>query len=608
MITRKLGKLILGEATSFQLFSACLLASLIGFMPGFFQAPGLLVCLGLLLILLNANLGLAALVGGVAKLVSLLVMPLSFWTGHALLDGPLQGFFRSIVNAPVLALFGFDYYATTGGLALGLLFGIASGWLITGAIGAFRRKVIHLQENSEAYKKWTGKTWVRLLTSVLVGGQGKKSLKEKWAPRVGPPFRMAGVFFVVTVLALIFILQGFFKGPIVAMMIQQGLQRANGATVDLQSASLDLKDNRLTLAGLALADPNDLNRDLFRARKLEADLSGLNLLRKRLQFDRIVATGASYGDKRAVPGHLIGPPPKPLPAAAPAPGSGVKTIDDYIRNAKIWKQRLAQVRRWLKQISGPSTQPATPKQKAETLKERLEREIQEKGYTHVRDDQLIQGSPRLTVSALQVNPIHVPQLTNETLNLTGFNLSTEPRLLPKTPRLFVESSRKDISFKAVLGQFGRPQTQNVLEFQYLGLPTDKVAQDLKLGGKAPIQGGTIDLNAKGTWQRAAGISVDLPVQVTLHQVTVSLPKMKPTKVDNLSFPIALTGPIDNPRIKVDEKQLAQALAKAGLSTVASELKGKAKQAIGKELNKQLGNKAGGFFQKLFKGTNSQNPK
>ena len=40
MITRKIGKLIRGKATPTQLMLACVLGSMLGFVPGFAQGPG----------------------------------------------------------------------------------------------------------------------------------------------------------------------------------------------------------------------------------------------------------------------------------------------------------------------------------------------------------------------------------------------------------------------------------------------------------------------------------------------------------------------------------------------------------------------------------------
>ena len=64
------------------------------------------------------------------------------------------------------------------------------------------------------------------------------------------------------------------------------------ATVDLERADVDLAAGRMTVTGLAVADPNALDTDLFRASTIEADVSATNLLRKRLKIDRIVMSDA----------------------------------------------------------------------------------------------------------------------------------------------------------------------------------------------------------------------------------------------------------------------------------------------------------------------------
>ncbi len=78
MIIRKIGKIILGKVTPFQIIAACTLGAMIGFLPGFSQAPGLLIVLLVLLMILNANLLVATCVRFIARLLSLCLMPVSF--------------------------------------------------------------------------------------------------------------------------------------------------------------------------------------------------------------------------------------------------------------------------------------------------------------------------------------------------------------------------------------------------------------------------------------------------------------------------------------------------------------------------------------------------
>jgi len=108
LITRKIGKVIRGKATPFQILAACVLGAVIGFTPSFTLAPGLIIALIVAVMLINANLAVAGLIGMTAKPLSLLLMPVTFKVGQFLIDGPTQPMFRWAVNAPVLAFLGLE--------------------------------------------------------------------------------------------------------------------------------------------------------------------------------------------------------------------------------------------------------------------------------------------------------------------------------------------------------------------------------------------------------------------------------------------------------------------------------------------------------------------
>ncbi|MCB1125728.1 MAG: hypothetical protein KDM81_04475, partial [Verrucomicrobiae bacterium] len=292
MITRRIGSIIRGRATPFQIIAASMLGCMLGFMPGFVQAAGLILVLTFLLVILNANLAIAALIAVGAKLLSLALAPVSFAVGRLLLDGPTSGLFKSMINAPGLALFGFDYYLTTGGLAVGLVMGIIVGLVISGAITRFRRKMVSLEKDSERYQRYQARKSVRFLVWLLAGsGHGKVSYEDLLSKRLGNPIRILGVVFVALSVAVLVLLNQLFAGPILTAALQSGLERANGATVDVGSVDLSLKENRLTVTDLAMADPKALETDLFRARRLEAALNAEDLLRKRLKIDLVVVDG-----------------------------------------------------------------------------------------------------------------------------------------------------------------------------------------------------------------------------------------------------------------------------------------------------------------------------
>ena len=64
---------------------------------------------------------------------------------------------------------------------------------------------------------------------------------------------------------------------------------------------------------------------------------------------------ASTGAKRETPGKLSGSAPEPEDTPAE-----VKTIDDYLKVAEEWRERLAQVRRWLEEMGGPPESDQDP--------------------------------------------------------------------------------------------------------------------------------------------------------------------------------------------------------------------------------------------------------
>ncbi len=98
IITRKFGKLIRRRATPIQIFSASILSMLIGFVPGFQQAPELLIFWIGCLIILNANLFLAGLVRILGKLLLIALMPVAFATGRFLFGGQTNPLFASLGN------------------------------------------------------------------------------------------------------------------------------------------------------------------------------------------------------------------------------------------------------------------------------------------------------------------------------------------------------------------------------------------------------------------------------------------------------------------------------------------------------------------------------
>lgn len=587
MITRKIGKILRGKTTPFQIIAAAVLACMLGFVPSIRTSPGAVITLASLLIVLNANLWLALILGAGAKVLSLLLLPVSFTVGQWLIEGPTRGLFAALAEAPILAWFGFEYYATTGGLAVGLLLGAVVGVGITMLVQRFRRRMSHLEQGSEKFKTFTAKPWVKVLTFIFVGsGHGKMTYEQLMQRRIGNPIRILGVIFVALVAGLGWIASGFLDEPIVTTTVQSNLQRVHGATVDLEGAEVSLSDNRITLRGLAMADPNDLQKDLFRAATLSADLGGVDLLRKRLTVDHFIVSDAVSGAQRSSPGERFSEPAEP-PREVTIPDA--ETLEEYLRDAQIWKDRLTQIYEWLETAAGEPEQPVDPSAPQETLRERLAREAAQLGYAFVRSDTLREEAPTLLVSLLEVGGLVAEQWGGETLDIRAEHLSTNPGLIQERPRITIASRSGMLNAEVVMASAA--STENRISLMRKGMSADSLASSLVLAGSEPmLSGGTVDALIEGTF--GAGGVLDMTLTATVRNSTLRIPTGDSAQVSEFILPIRVVGTVYQPRILLDDEALRTALVDAGARALADKALGEATKKIQEEVGKQLGDELG----------------
>lgn len=579
MIFRSIGNALLGKATPFQIRASAMLGGALGFTADLERAPALTVGLVLVLLVLNSNIWLATVVALGGAAANILLLPASFHVGRFLLDGPTQGLFEAAINAPVLALCGFEYYAITGGLVLGLVFGAVAGSLLTRLVRRTREAFLKLDAGSEKFRAFTRKRRVRVASWLLLGATPSREAYEKLATkRVGNPVRIWGAALAVAIVAAIVLLANFLAGPFLATKLRAGLERANGATVDLEGATIDLAQGRVSLDGLAMADPNDLVTDIFRTVKVEANLSGTDLLRRRLRFDRIVVDLAASGIRRSTPGRRTEAPPEP----EESPGEeGFKTIDDYLKEAEAWRDRLAQLRSWLDRFASSEKPP-----KKEKLEEKIRREIRERGYAWAAADHLVRGAPTLLISELRIERLEALQIGGKQLNIVGTNLSTHPSLSPGPPHLMVKAEDGSLVFEV-----GSAETGRAIAFSMKGIPGDAIGKALKASA---VTGGTVDLSLKGRWEGAGAGGVDLKLDATLLGTTLALPGVKePKRIDRLVLPLAVKGTLDDPRVLFRDEDLAKALVAAGQKELASKLSDEAGKRLGDDAKKALEGLLGG---------------
>ena len=571
-LLRKIAKVLRGAATPFQITLACLLGSLLGFVPSFTRAPALVLGLIALLVVFNANLAVAGLIGLAAKLASFALAGVSFAAGRWLLDGPPSAFFRDLINAPVFAYCGLEWYVCSGGLLVGLLFGIVASFLVNWPVSKFRVAMTRVEEKSGFYSRHKDKKSVRFGFWLVFGPRHQwDSYQKLMGKRFGNPIRIAGVIVAALLVGGAWWGIGKLAAPQLQESMRNGLQTMNGATVELGALELDLGNNRIALRDLALCDSEALDRDLFRAARLEGDLSGSDLLARRLKIDRLVISEARHGAPRTTPGERIG---EELPPSLP-PGTvdpDAKTIDEWIADAQLWKARLQQAKEWLDKVKRTTGAGAEDE---ETLRERLEREAREKGYGEVAATHLIGGSPLVQIGEIIVDGIQ-SETIGSAIDLRIENFSSNPMLVDGAPRLTIKTRDGRFGFDVGLGAESRARGQSSIDVAIAGLPTALFTQPIEARtGVKTLEGGTLDAGFKLAWGAGGAATFDAPLTVNVKDSTLHLGQLGATAVKELAIPLVVRGPLDNPRVKVELDQLADSLLKAGYAQLGQQLKDEA---------------------------------
>lgn len=589
LLTRKIGSILRGKATPLQVLLATTFGGMLGFIPGFFladdlgggflQAPGLILVLLCFVLVLNANLAVFGLTTLVAKLLSFVCLPVSYAVGTFLID-TMTGLFRWLVNAKGTAWFGLDHYATAGGLVLGLCFGVLLGLLLNRSIRAIRTHMANVEENSASYQKYAQKGWVKFSTWLLLGkGKGKQSWKElAESEKRGLPVRITGVLLAGVAVASVWVFAMWFSTPILTRNLKAGLEAVNGATVDVEAATLGFGGGVLRVKNLAMADSKALDKNLLAAGEMVATVDIGELLKRRLVIDELRSTDASAGTKRGVPGLLIVGEPEPPEPPAPA---GTKTIEDWLQEYEVWKQRFEQAREWIEVIVGDDEAvPPTEPSPEEIEQERKEQE--RLGLAMVVARHLREPGPRVLIRKIAIEGITwTRDGTTEKIDLRGENISTAPKLVVGTPLLGLAAQSGAYKFDLT----GRSSERRAagFAFAFTQLPVDSVFGKLKISGAAPVRGGTMDLAANGTFSKPKGqaMTMELPLQVAMKGTTFAIPGTKETLVENLTLPVGLRGSVTNPSVSLDDKALQDALLAAGKQELANFVQGQAGKLLGR---------------------------
>jgi hypothetical protein len=337
------------------------------------------------------------------------------------------------------------------------------------------------------------------------------------------------------------------------------------------------------MTGLAMADPDALDTNLFAATSVEAAIGTGDLLRKRAAIERVVIVGGRQGEARAIPGVRVGPEPEP---SEPMKFPDMKQLEELLKNADVWKERLATARRWIEKIKGMSESSGPDETVGEeglSYEELLRRRVEALGYANVRDERLVEKAPRLLVRLIEADDVRVAALPSESLRIRAHSLSTEPHLVAEPPTVDVTSASGNLS--AALAMPPGPDVQ--VDFLMKGLSVDDMVAQLQSGDTPAAQGGTMDVTAKGT---LSTVQSDLKLVCTLLDTNVSLGGSKTEPVKSLPLEIAVRGTFDAPSVSFDFEKALAAVGKDVIKRRATEEIEKAAPGAGALLEGLLGGK------------------
>ena len=589
MQLREWGAMLLGEATAPQIFMAVWLGTLFGFIPGFAHAPLLYLLIILGVLLFRINLAFALLSALLMTMLAAMLTPVSYALGGWLLNGPVAPLFAWLVNTPVLAWAGLEYYLVSGSLVTGAVSGAVGAALVVWALGRFRRLMASISRQSTRWQKLTAKWWVKLLSWLLLG---KSVHRIDWQallqPRRRQPFRLLGVAVIVVLGITAVLAHQALERMLGSQLLVNQLQRINGATVTLKEVNLNMLEGRLTIGRLAAADSDDLGRNRFVAQQIVADIAMTALLRKRLMFERVAVARLETDTPRHKPARRYVPRAstqkaggQQAPGEAPASGKmGQRRhvrLDHYLQHAGRWQQRLHTLQRVFDTISTESgaDKPAAGQTAAGT-RTRADTSRQRYGYANSIATHLLHKSPAITIQKLEVQHLQLASLKKRRWHLRARYLATEPALLAHPAHISVRSQQGDHFSITAAASTG--QADNTFRAALKQYPAAPLLNNLKPRYRDKVEAQHMDIRSNGHWRRQAGtVSIDWPVTVTLHQVRLQVGKA-PLRLAKLPVHFTLGGSLEQPDVSFDADQWHDIMTQAAGDTLKNHLKEKLKGA------------------------------
>ncbi|WP_432773555.1 TIGR03546 family protein [Francisella salimarina] len=588
-IFNKIKSTIFSKLTPAQLLITSVLAFVFGFIPGVSYSPLLFVAVITLVIILRINIGVFVFIAIIAKALSFLLEIVSFSFGQFLLDGFTQPIFKTMVNTPVLAYAGFDYYLVAGGFVLAIILGVIFGLIIAKIYKKIIAKMSSIQSGTELYNKITKNFFVKVASWIFLG---KNIAKVDWVEmqnrKFRQPFRLTGIVLVALIIAALIYSPKLLETSMVSNIIKQQLTKANGATVDYQSLSLDFTNASLDIKGLGVADPKNLDKDRFYAENVSASLNISNLLTRQLTLRNVLVTGVSLDKQRAKKASLyintkavskddasinseefkkkaiesIGKASQNLQQV------DLQKLQANTKQAKEVANGIKQVAEFLSNFSSSSEDDTTSAKQAGSVTPKQQAKVY--GYANVKNEMLRDKYPSFVIQNIDIKGYQNAGTTYDA-NIT--NISTNPVLLGQPTAINVKSvNNSAVDVSVVVSN--KLNVDNTVKFNLQNVAGNAI-KGLNIQG-VNINANSLTISGQGTWQFSGvrNIMFNIPLQLKFDIVSVSLNQFT-QKIPSLTLNGVITGDLNKLNFSVDASSLKSLLNVDTVKNVASQV---AKQA------------------------------
>ena len=372
------------------------------------------------------------------------------------------------------------------------------------------------------------------------------------------------------------------------------LERANGATVDVDGLSLNVWTGTLDVTGLEVADASNLSVNLLSASELKIAMSTTALLSKQVVVTEVSAREARSGMPRSEPGQLVGPlvASEVLGVGAAVSSPTAEDLGGYVNEAEQWLDRLKQAQSWLKKWEGsiPSGSDSKGNIGSPSYEDWLEEQIAQSGYTGLSYAPIEDSYWSAVAEKVSVDSVRVAAFADRDLSVLLENLASNPKQRSVSPSLKVASDDDSIDMFIQLDEL-RGAGENRIDLRFVDLDAQSTLSSLKSSIAERVSGGQIDLSLNGEFRYAGEGELALDLLARLSDAELIIRRRR-VPVAEFDVPVRVQGSFAKPRVRVDNRVLEDQLK--GVAEDA--LKDEAKSRVEDKIKSKLGDRLKGLIK------------